>query len=678
MSFYKNIMISTALIYSLFGVVLFCMKQNPVIEDPSKQSDKPPQVIAKPAQPPEVKKPQEAPVSPAPATTPASKYVVTSTTAQPPKPAVTASAAAPAAPQKSYQLQTMEAFKSAKTWQDRAAVTVLALVATTPQERHNIALQYVDRAWTYFELFKSKVGLAKSKIDVCSGKKLTLSQLSFDNKIGEIKKRIQSINSAFIKIELLSLPAYVYQNSPNGKPGADKPFGEFAPFVFLTPAEVLELRINVLNDLLTDEYASESAIRSLVYKHFKPMAAAKALNKGLNKNEFKKRLKFMMDWNADMYPQNRLWFDGYLIALAAYRLSTVIGIGEKDKPQIQELDESQAPSASVVLGMPDKDLIAATTDQLRLYLRALGKDLQESKRWPEYSFAYRMWSKEPVSVKNEAKVIDKIKQLQGVLIQKANASSAASGATVASEQVVAAESKLRKMLRIQALHDLRILHEGAYNKLSVKFRSEYAINCVKNVLFSAEMITAAVLFGTPITAVLTGVSASLGVATALAPHIKKLDILQKNAFKVVSAVPAQSAWSRLFGWVNALPPAAGSSASIVQQGVDVLQSKVPDFATTFNNAPLSFSSVDVCKVSDAAKAIQAAAPKVSSLISLQAASSFVAMMGLPIVLRYSQNALIDLVLRSSENEKWQMFCVFLELRNNIANLNSGLERMFTA
>ncbi|KKQ32612.1 MAG: hypothetical protein US49_C0006G0063 [candidate division TM6 bacterium GW2011_GWF2_37_49] len=633
MNFHKNIMILTILIYSLFGVVLFGAKQNPLTEDPSMKPVKSAQVIT------------------------------------------------PAVPQKSYPLRKLEEFESATTWIERAALEVLVLVATTPQERLFIAQGYANRARAFFGLLKieSKIKAAHDSM------KLELNKLSFDENIEKIKARIPSINSAFIKIELLGLSAYVYQSPERGKPEEDKPFGEFAPFVFLTPAEVLELRINVLKDLLTDEYAkaSESDIRSLVYKHFKPMAAAKALNKGLNKNEFKKLLKFRVDliWNADMYPQNRLWFDDYLVAIAKYRLSTVSSIGEKDKQQIPMLDESTAPSVDDIL--KSKDYRTITTARLRLYLRALGKDLEESKRWPEYTWIYRKLAKEPVSVKDEKSVIEKIQDLQGVLIQKANATAAASGVKVASKQeadLANDESKLRTTLRTQALHDLRILHEGAYNKLSIKFRSEYAINCVKNVLFSAEMITAAVLFGAPITAVLTGASVALGAASVLVPKIKNLDMAQKGALaaKVVSGVPVKSVWSRLFWGTEPFSAAMSAGASTIKQGVDVLQSQVPDFATTFNNAPLPFSSADVCKVSDAAKAIEASAPKVSSMISLQAASSLVAMIGIPILLRYSQNALIDMVWTSPNKKKYQTYYAFLELRNNIADLNSGLERMISA
>lgn len=552
---------------------------------------------------------------------------------------------------KSYQLSKLEELESATSWEDRAVNAILILVKTSPQERHNIAQKYADRAFTFFGFVSSR------KKNIYNLKKVELGKLNFDK--SGIKKRLMSINSAFVKIELLGLPAYVYQSPQGGKPDKDKPFGEIAPFVFLTPSEILELRINVLSDLLSGDAKakSEKEITELIYKHFKPMAADKAVNnKGVNKTEFKKLLKFRLDViaNNELYTQNRLWFDDYLAAIAKYRLCAVSGLGDKDQPIANPVQSNiQTRSVDYIYNLKTYDKLSDA--QIKEDIKVLAGYLKEESWW---------WSTKKY---DDASVMGKIQNLQAALVQKRNMAN------------VAAQRKIQDISteqRRKILNSLRTLHEGAYNKLSVKFRSEYAINCIKNVLFSAEMITAAVLFGTPITAVLTSAAVALGAASALAPQIKKLAVAQKSlwAAKVASGIPVKGFWNYFFNateTLNTIPEAVNTTAK-------TLQSKVPEFINTFNNAPLPFSSADVCNVSDVAKTIQAAAPKVSSMISLQAASSLVAMMGLPILLRYSQNALIDMVWNSPNKKKYQQYYAFLELRNSIADFNSGLKRMIAA
>lgn len=597
---------------------------------------------------------------------------------------------------------------AAKSWDQRAVDAILTLVKTTPQERHSIAAKFADKAEYRLKFFK-KTKSTEDKTSIYKREKNRLNELKFDSDTAKIKLKIKSINSAFIKIELLGLPAYVYE-----KPESGKIVGDVAPFVFLTPTDVLALRINVLIDLLKQNTnPTEKDAQTVVWKHFKPMAEEKIQYNVKNRSELKKLFNFRVGliYNTELYPQNRMWCDDYLAALADYRKATTQKLGKTDEAGEGAPEEEMSKMyATEILGISLDDLDNLDEATLKLYKKILNQELEKND--------YDQFVE---------KVQLKIEKIDKILIKKIAERSKNIPELSAEEKQ---ETLVNKELAESALHNLRILHEGAWQKLGPDFRNEYNITLFKTVLLGAEGITSAILMGAPIAALISGVM--LGVQLPVPEAIKKavnyveksvnyyadfkneflsnkpeVDALIAEVEKLYSNYKLNPHTFNMRAVDDALADRVMRLGDKIRAGQTFLEGlnirstvvyedgrarfvgfrtfwDLQDFLPNYKYGCVNMIKSFPEKIESLPKQIEPVITKAMELKSVNwqavgaAAWSFVSIIGIPILLHYSQNALIDLVLTSPNKKIYQQYYAFLELRNNIATMNSGLDSMIKA
>lgn len=357
-------------------------------------------------------------------------------------------------------------------WMKKAIKTIKTLVTTTEQERDSIATAHAleSRDKKSFLHILRREKKAEEIINEIKAEKDKLKKFNtnLERKLQNITiDKVKAINSAFIKIELLGQPSYVYENPERGKT-EDK----VAEFVLLTPVEALELRINVLNDLLL----SEKDIRSSVLTYCKPIIdRKKSVISELIKAEFVKHFEFRIDliWNTELYPQNSLWFDDYLAQLAEYRKLINPEIGEKiEAPaaaeagasgregveSVSKFFASYENDVNAILGLSDEKLKDFSLEDLVLTKKTL--EDKGLKRVGE--------------VKRRDEILSKIATIDTYIIQKRYKVS----------KEIAPQAPVNKEQAKNSLKSMLILHEAAYQKLSVKFIDELCKVIFK--LFSAE------------------------------------------------------------------------------------------------------------------------------------------------------------------------------------------------
>jgi len=519
----------------------------------------------------------------------------------------------------------------------------------------------------------------------------TARQAVFDAKQVELKsinsaidgkdlstQHVKVISLAFTKIELLGLPAYSYEN-PERKEEA----GTFSKFDFLTDSDIDELRLMVFNDLSTMKTPKDGDAAKVVEKHLKLMITEKFrggfFSRYFGRRDFKKVLAFRsgMIRNDDLYKENRIWFDKFLVAQAEYK-----GI----EGALRREDEFNAGEA------------AALNDQLKSVIADKKRLKSQNDTAPIADFKTQLQGME----KQQA---DILRQLSAIKSEEQSERG---------DLKKVGEAQLQQINKL--LQDFQFLDANVEQKLDVAFMDEFYIHLAKNVLFNTEMIIGFIMAGIPITA-----TALAMMSVGLAPGV--WDVFNKT-FYVECANLANLRQemtpfnltcydqAKLF-----LQKALNGSVSLLdlkskdatgnplvtgewREGLDHAKRNIDGFSVFLKDAIANnndlvkrdFSINEMIKRIDenipaktralevSEKYVKTLADEARSLSGFNwdklgmAAKGLAPILGLPL-LCYAQNKLIDAIVTSPNKKKYQKYYAFWELKNTLPDKLARLRKI---